>query len=290
MRSLAQPESLQSPPGLQPRPPLCLPFSSCNSVSRAWMLTGPSSRSLCTSVSWLWMSPHNCISKLTFSHRLCWQRSVCYSPLKINYFFFTITSSRAEGPSLCFWKHKTGVSILALPFTSCVILNSVSSWLKTIPSPRIIKKIGQIVHVNYFSMIVLIQNLFSLGEHFSPFSILSSLNFSLHLVNGCSFSATCLIQLVSCQPCSAMPWTAAPQAPLSVGFPRQECGSGWRFPSAGGLPKSGITPMPPVFAALQADSYRCTTRAVQRGGRVDLILCTCLFTEWGVGLRAHVLF
>ena len=143
---------------------------------------------------------------------------------------------------------------MALPFTSCVILNSVSSWLKTIPSPRIIKKIGQIVHVNYFSMIVLIQNLFSLGEHFSPFSILSSLNFSLHLVNGCSFSATCLIQLVSCQPCSAMPWTAAPQAPLSVGFPRQECGSGWRFPSAGGLPKSGITPMPPVFAALQADS------------------------------------
>ena len=46
-------------------------------------------------------------------------------------------------------------------------------------------------------------------------------------------------------------WTVAHQAPLSVGFPRQECWSGLPFPSPGDLPDPGIEPRPP---ALQADS------------------------------------
>ena len=39
---------------------------------------------------------------------------------------------------------------------------------------------------------------------------------------------------------SATPWTVACQAPLSVGFSRQEHWSGLPFPSPGDLPDSGI--------------------------------------------------
>ena len=48
----------------------------------------------------------------------------------------------------------------------------------------------------------------------------------------------------------ATPWTVAYQAPLSVGFSRQECWSGLPFLSPGDLPNPGIEPRSP---ALQAD-------------------------------------
>ena len=50
---------------------------------------------------------------------------------------------------------------------------------------------------------------------------------------------------------SATPWTAACQAPLPKGFPRQEEWIGLPFPSPGDLPDPGIEPRPP---ALQAQS------------------------------------
>ena len=46
-------------------------------------------------------------------------------------------------------------------------------------------------------------------------------------------------------------WTVAYQAPLSMGFSRQEYWSGLPFPSPGDLPDPGIEPRSP---ALQADS------------------------------------
>ena len=49
------------------------------------------------------------------------------------------------------------------------------------------------------------------------------------------------------------PWTVAHQAPLSMGFSRQEYGSGLPFPSPGDLPDLGIEPRTP---ALLADSYQ----------------------------------
>ena len=52
----------------------------------------------------------------------------------------------------------------------------------------------------------------------------------------------------------ATPWTGAHQAPLTMGFPRQEYWSGLPFPSPGALPNPGIEPMSPVSPALQADS------------------------------------
>ena len=47
------------------------------------------------------------------------------------------------------------------------------------------------------------------------------------------------------------PWTAATQAPLSIGFPQQEYWQGFLFPPLGDLPDLGIKPVSP---ALQADS------------------------------------
>ena len=43
------------------------------------------------------------------------------------------------------------------------------------------------------------------------------------------------------------PWSVARQAPLSMGFPRQEYWSGLSFPSPGGLPDSGIEPRSPLY-------------------------------------------
>ena len=47
---------------------------------------------------------------------------------------------------------------------------------------------------------------------------------------------------------SAIPWTIAHQAPLSMGFPRQEDWSGVPCPSPGDLHSSGIKPMSPALA------------------------------------------
>ena len=44
------------------------------------------------------------------------------------------------------------------------------------------------------------------------------------------------------------PWTAARQAPLSMGFSRQEYWSGLPFPPPGDLPNSEIEPESPALA------------------------------------------
>ena len=48
-------------------------------------------------------------------------------------------------------------------------------------------------------------------------------------------------------------WTPARQAPLSVGFPRQDYWSGLPFPSLGDLPDPGIKPTSPAW---QMDSLQ----------------------------------
>ena len=47
----------------------------------------------------------------------------------------------------------------------------------------------------------------------------------------------------------ATSWNVACQAPLSMGFPRQEYWSGLSFPSPENLPDPWIEPMPPVSAS-----------------------------------------
>ena len=49
-------------------------------------------------------------------------------------------------------------------------------------------------------------------------------------------------------------WTVARQAPLPMGFFRQECWSGLPFPSPGALPDPGIKLMSPAAPSLHMDS------------------------------------
>ena len=53
---------------------------------------------------------------------------------------------------------------------------------------------------------------------------------------------------------SETPQTVARQAPLSMGFSRQDYWSGLPFPSSGDLPNPGIDPGSSETPALQADS------------------------------------
>ena len=57
-------------------------------------------------------------------------------------------------------------------------------------------------------------------------------------------------QLLSHVRLFAIPWTAACQAPLSMGFSRQDYWSGLPFLSLGDFPISGIKPKSPVSPAL----------------------------------------
>ena len=53
-------------------------------------------------------------------------------------------------------------------------------------------------------------------------------------------------------------WTVAHQAPLSMGFSRQELWSGLPYPPPGDLPNPGIEPMSLTFPALAGEFF--TTR------------------------------
>ena len=68
-------------------------------------------------------------------------------------------------------------------------------------------------------------------------------------------------------PTLAIPWTVAGQAPLSLGFSRQEYWSGLPFPSPGDLPDPGIKPRSPAW---QADSFPSELQGSPLG---VLVLC-----------------
>ena len=60
-----------------------------------------------------------------------------------------------------------------------------------------------------------------------------------HIVCVCVCVCACVYSVM---PDSATPWTVACQAPLSMGFSRQEYWSGLPFPPSGYLPDPGIKP------------------------------------------------
>ena len=63
-----------------------------------------------------------------------------------------------------------------------------------------------------------------------------------------------IVQLLSQVRVFVTPGTVACQAPLSMGFPREEYDSGLPFPSPGDLPNPGIKTVSSVSPAWQADS------------------------------------
>ena len=60
--------------------------------------------------------------------------------------------------------------------------------------------------------------------------------------------------MLSCVQLFGTPWTVARQAPLSMGFSRQEYWSRLPFLPPGDLPDPGIEPAFPVSPASQADA------------------------------------
>ena len=64
----------------------------------------------------------------------------------------------------------------------------------------------------------------------------------------------CMLNHFSCVQFFVTLWTGADQAPLSMGFSRQEYWSGLPCPPPGDLPELGIEPASPVSPALQVDS------------------------------------
>ena len=65
--------------------------------------------------------------------------------------------------------------------------------------------------------------------------------------------------------CFVILWTVAGQAPLFMGFPRQEYWSGLSFPSPGDLPYSEMEPASPTLA----DRF-FTTEPPEKPGDVNL--------------------
>ena len=76
-------------------------------------------------------------------------------------------------------------------------------------------------------------------------------------------------------------WTVAHQAPLSMGFSRQEYWSGLPCPPPGDLPNPGTEPTSPVSPALQADSL-----PIETSGKPCILTISVLISK-EVGLRGH---
>ena len=68
----------------------------------------------------------------------------------------------------------------------------------------------------------------------------------------------CQLSCFSCVQLFAPPWTIAHQAPLSMGFSRQECWNGFPCPSSGGFSRSGIKPMS-LTSPVLADGFFTTS-------------------------------
>ena len=89
---------------------------------------------------------------------------------------------------------------------------------------------------------------------FVLFSFLCERNFHFHaakilkpIIIKLVFLNCCYCLLAKLCPVFTTQWTVACQAPLSMGFPRQEYWIGLPFPSARNLPNPGIEPMSPAL-------------------------------------------
>ena len=102
---------------------------------------------------------------------------------------------------------------------------------------RILYKL--LVHCQLFGEVI-IKELFSIRSEFSFFSI-----------QWCQSSLKVKVKSLSCVQLFVIPWTVAYQAPLSMGFSRQEYWNELPFPSPEDLPNPVIEPGSPT---LQADS------------------------------------
>ena len=93
----------------------------------------------------------------------------------------------------------------------------------------------------------------------------------------CLFLRDMCLVTKSC-PIFETPWTAARQAPQSMGFPRQECWSGLPFPFPGDLPKPGIEPLSP---GLQMGSLPLSNQGSLRDMTYNNVVLSCKLEVFG---------
>ena len=97
-----------------------------------------------------------------------------------------------------------------------------------------------------------VDNLISSSSAFSK-TILNSWKFMVHILlkpgleNFETYFASMWVKSLSHVWLFVTPWMVAYQAPLSIGFSRQEYWSGLPFPSPGDLPNPGIEPRSPTL-------------------------------------------
>ena len=85
----------------------------------------------------------------------------------------------------------------------------------------------------------------------------------------------CVLSHFSCVRLFETLWTIAHQAPLSMGFSRQEYWSELPCPPPGGLPDSGIEPVSPGILALQVDFFFAEPPGKTRCSSLPLGICIC---------------
>ena len=91
-------------------------------------------------------------------------------------------------------------------------------------------------------------------------------------------------------PAPVTPWTVACQAPLSMGFLRQECWSGLPFPSPGDLLNLGIELMSlasPTLAYTHIYAYMCydTHIKIYINRYCGQIVCVCVLDSTRIHLH-----
>ena len=92
----------------------------------------------------------------------------------------------------------------------------------------------------------------------------------------CCRWSVCVLCLFSRIWVSVTLWTVAHQAPLSIGFSRQEYWSGLPFPPLGDLPDLGIEPASPLSPALAGGFF--TNSATWEAHRWSDLMANALFT------------
>ena len=111
----------------------------------------------------------------------------------------------------------------------------------------------------------------SIQYHLSKTDVVSTLSYRLSRLYACMLSCFSHVQF-----CETL-WTVACQAPLSVGFSRQEYWSGLPLPPPGDLPNPGVEPMSLMSPALAgrflttlaplANIFRCCLKHLLYGQR-----------------------
>ena len=89
-----------------------------------------------------------------------------------------------------------------------------------------------------------------------------------------SHPARCVLSRFSHVQLFITPWTVAHQAPLSMGFYRQEYWSGLPCPFPEDLPNSGLEPISPASTALQANSLLQSHQGTQRPAWSPVHFCS----------------